>query len=121
VASLLAFLVSQILDVLVFHKIKRLTGEGRIWLRATGSTLVSQLIDSFVVLFVAFYVAPRIAGNIQPWSLAQVMAICVGNYIYKFVVAVVLTPVIYGVHYVIERYLGAATAAEMKNAAMGNV
>lgn len=121
VASLIAFLVSQILDVLVFHKIKRVTGEGRIWLRATGSTLVSQLIDSFVVLFIAFYVAPRLAGNIQPWSLAQVLAICLGNYIYKFVVAVVLTPVIYGVHYIIERYLGAATATEMKKAAMGNV
>ena len=121
VASLIAFLVSQILDVFVFHKIKRVTGEGRIWLRATGSTLVSQLIDSFVVLFVAFYIAPRVAGNIEPWSLAQVMAICVGNYIYKFVVAVVLTPVIYGVHYIIEKYLGAATADQMKNAAMGNV
>ena len=121
VASLIAFLVSQVLDVLVFHKIKRVTGERQIWLRATGSTLVSQLIDSFVVLFIAFYVAPRVAGNIQPWSLAQVLAICLGNYIYKFGVAVVLTPVIYAVHYGIERYLGTVTAAEMKRAAMGNV
>lgn len=121
VASLIAFLVSQVLDVFVFHKIKKATGEGKIWLRATGSTLVSQFIDSFVVLFIAFYVAPRMVANIEPWSLAQVMAICVGNYIYKFVVAVVLTPVIYGVHYVIERYLGDATATEMKKAAMGNV
>ena len=121
VASLIAFLVSQVLDVFVFHKIKKATGEGKIWLRATGSTLVSQFIDSFVVLFIAFYVAPRMVGNIEPWSLAQVMAICVGNYIYKFVVAVVLTPVIYVVHYVIEKYLGDATATEMKKAAMGNV
>ena len=120
VASLIAFLVSQVLDVFVFHKIKKATGEGKIWLRATGSTLVSQFIDSFVVLFIAFYVAPRVAGNIEPWSLAQVMAICLGNYIYKFVVAVVLTPVIYGVHWGIERYLGIATANEMKGAAMQN-
>lgn len=118
VASLVAFLVSQLLDVFIFHKIKKATGEKQIWLRATGSTLVSQFIDSFVVLFIAFYIAPRIAGNVTPWSFSQVMAICIGNYIYKFVVAVVLTPVIYLVHYLIERYLGKSEAAEMKLAAM---
>jgi queuosine precursor transporter len=120
VASLIAFLVAQLLDVYVFHQIKRVTGEKSIWLRATGSTLISQFIDSFVVLFIAFYVAPRLAGNIRPWTFAQVMAICVGNYIYKFVVAVVLTPVIYLVHGIIERYLGEPAAAEMKAAAMRN-
>ena len=120
IASLVAFLVSQILDVYVFHRIKEFTGEKSIWLRATGSTLVSQFIDSFVVLFIAFYIAPRIAGNIQPWSFAQVMAICVGNYIYKFVVAVLLTPLIYFVHALIERYLGKNVAYEMKKAAMRN-
>src|SRR5688500_16281644 len=62
VGSLAAFLVAQILDVFVFHRIKRATGENRIWLRATGSTLVSQLIDSFVVLFIAFYLGPRLEG-----------------------------------------------------------
>jgi hypothetical protein len=118
VASLVAFLIGQLLDVFVFHKIKRLTGEKNIWLRATGSTVVSQLIDSFVVLFIAFYVAPRIAGNVAPWSFAQVMAICIGNYIYKFVVAVVLTPVIYLVHGWIENYLGKSLAHEMKQVAM---
>lgn len=118
IASLAAFLLSQLLDVLIFHKIKRATGEKYIWLRATGSTLVSQFIDSFVVLFIAFYIAPRLTGNVTPWSFAQVMAICIGNYIYKFVVAVVLTPVIYLVHHFIERYLGRSTATEMKTAAM---
>ena len=118
VASLIAFLVAQLLDVWVFHRIKRSTGEGQIWLRATGSTLISQFIDSFVVLFIAFYVAPRLAGNIRPWTFAQVMAICLGNYIYKFAVAVVLTPVIYLVHALIERYLGKPLAAEMKASAM---
>ncbi|MEY4919691.1 MAG: hypothetical protein RLZZ431_873, partial [Bacteroidota bacterium] len=52
--SLVAFLVSQLIDVYVFHKIKKMTGEKMIWLRATGSTVVSQLVDSFVVLFIAF-------------------------------------------------------------------
>jgi uncharacterized integral membrane protein (TIGR00697 family) len=118
VASLIAFLVGQILDVFIFHKIKQATGESRIWLRATGSTLVSQFVDSFVVLFIAFYVAPRLAGNAQPWAFAQVMAVCVGNYIYKLIVAIVLTPVIYLVHGWIENYVGKTQAHSMKQAAM---
>jgi queuosine precursor transporter len=118
IASLIAFFVSQILDVYVFHRIKEMTGENKIWLRATASTLVSQLIDSFVVLFIAFYIAPRLSGQMKAWSLGQVMATCVGNYIYKFVVAILLTPVIYLVHGWIERYLGKGLAAEMKTAAM---
>lgn len=118
VASLIAFLVGQLLDVFVFHKIKQVTGEKQVWLRATGSTIVSQFVDSFVVLFIAFYVAPRIAGNVAPWSFSLVMAICIGNYLYKFIVAVVLTPVIYFAHYLIDRYLGEEQAAEMKKAAM---
>jgi queuosine precursor transporter len=119
IGSLVAFLVGQILDVFVFHKIKQATGEKRIWLRATGSTLVSQFVDSFIVLFIAFYIGPRLSGNqAQPWSLGLVMTICVGNYIYKFVMAVILTPVIYLVHNIIEKYLGPQLAAEMKQAAM---
>ena len=118
VASLIAFFVSQILDVYVFHRIKAVTGEKNIWLRATGSTLVSQLIDSFIVLFIAFYVGPKLSGQVKPWTFGQVMATCLGNYIYKFIVAVVLTPVIYLVHGWIERFLGHGLAADMKRAAM---
>src|SRR6476660_9070935 len=74
IGSLVAFLVSQVLDVFIFHKIKKVTGEKSIWLRATGSTLVSQLIDSFVVLFIAFYIGKRIqTGQGDPWSLKQVL------------------------------------------------
>ena len=120
IASLVAFLLGQLLDVFIFHKIKQSTGEKGIWIRATGSTLISQFIDSFVVLFIAFYIAPRISGKIQPWSFAQVMTICIGNYLYKFIVAVVLTPVIYLVHGWIEKYLGHETAKQMKLAAMQN-
>ncbi len=119
VASIAAFLFSQLLDVAIFHRIKRATGERSIWLRATGSTLVSQFIDSFVVLFIAFYIAPRLTGSVAPWSFSLVMAICIGNYLYKFLVAVLMTPVIYLVHAVIERYLGSERAEQLKQAAMG--
>lgn len=110
VGSLVAFLVAQIVDVGVFHQIKNRTGEGKIWLRSTGSTLVSQFLDSFVVVFIALYIG-------QQLPFLQVLAISIMSYIYKAVMAVVLTPVIYGVHGVIERYLGPDLAAEMKAAA----
>ena len=50
IGSLAAFLLGQLVDVFVFHKMRKLTGNKMLWLRATGSTLVSQFIDSFVVL-----------------------------------------------------------------------
>ncbi|WP_462220608.1 queuosine precursor transporter [Ferruginibacter sp.] len=119
IGSMVAFLIGQVLDVLVFHRIKKLTGEKNIWLRATGSTLVSQLVDSFVVLFIAFYIGKRIQTNQgEPWSLHQVLVTGTGNYIYKFAVAIVLTPVIYLIHGWIEKYLGKKLANEMKEAAM---
>lgn len=119
VGSVVAFLVAQVLDVLVFHRIKKATGEKRIWLRATGSTLVSQLVDSFVVLFIAFYFGPLLEGAAdRQWSLHQVLVTATGNYIYKFIVAVLLTPLIYLVHAWIERYLGRDLASDMKKSAM---
>ena len=121
IGSMVAFLIGQVLDVLVFQKIKKITGEKHIWLRATGSTLVSQLIDSFVVLFIAFYIGKRIqTGQGDAWSLNQVLVTGTGNYIYKFIVAVLLTPVIYIVHYLIEKYLGKSKATTLKQAALGN-
>jgi uncharacterized integral membrane protein (TIGR00697 family) len=101
VGSIVAFLVGQMADVLVFHKIKRVTGERALWLRATGSTIVSQFIDSFVVIFIAFYLNPQ-----YNWSWQMVAAIGLVNYTYKFLVAVLMTPVLYVVHVVIDGYLG---------------
>ena len=118
--SLVAFLIGQVVDVVVFHRIKKWSGEKYIWLRSTGSTIVSQLIDSFVVLFIAFYLYPKYISdaNGKAWAFNVVMAICIGNYIYKFIMAVLLTPVIYIVHNWIEKYLGHKLATEMKKAAI---
>jgi len=118
--SLVAFIISQLIDVFIFHKIKKATGERRIWLRATGSTLVSQFIDSFVVLFIAFYVGSRInssEGDFE-WPFSLFIAVGLVNYFYKFCVAIILTPVIYLAHNWIDRYLGQELADEMKEAAM---
>tara|TARA_Y100000385_G_C13098604_1_gene642949 strand:- start:584 stop:1366 length:783 start_codon:yes stop_codon:yes gene_type:complete len=107
VGSMVAFLVGQIVDVFTFHRIKKATGEKKVWLRATGSTLVSQFIDSFVVLFIAFYIG-------ADWDLVRVIAIGVVNYIYKFGMAIILTPVIYLAHFLIDRYLGQEEANKLK-------
>lgn len=112
VGSLVAFLVSQIIDVTIFHKIKKITGEKKVWLRATGSTLISQLVDSFIVLFIAFKLG-------KGWSWQLVLAICLVNYAYKFTMAIILTPLIYMVKNSIEKYVGKDKARQMKLAAMG--
>jgi len=106
IGSLIAFLLGQLLDVFVFQKLRKITGPKMIWLRATGSTLVSQFIDSFVVLGIAFY----IFGN---WSLQQIIAVGLINYIYKFSVAILLTPLLYVGHGLIDRYLGKRLAEQM--------
>jgi uncharacterized integral membrane protein (TIGR00697 family) len=103
VGSLFAFLVGQILDAYLFEYIKKKTGEKYLWLRATGSTFISQLIDSFLVLFVAFYFMP---APDKRWSVALVLSVGIINYIYKLTMAVLLTPLIYLSHSVIDKYLG---------------
>ena len=80
------------------------------WLRATGSTLVSQLVDSYIVLFIAF-------SGVFSWQ--QILAIGMMNYTYKFTMAIVLTPVIYVAEKRIERYVGHDVAIKMKKEAMG--
>lgn len=108
IGSLAAFLLGQLVDVFAFQKLRKVTGEKMLWLRATGSTLLSQLIDSFVVLFIAFY---------GVFETSQIVAIGITNYIYKFVVAILLTPLIYLGHYLIDRYLGKENAKQLSEEA----
>jgi queuosine precursor transporter len=108
IASIIAFLIGQLVDVFVFQKLKHATGSKYLWLRATGSTLVSQFIDSFVVLYIAFY---------NVFSIGQINAIGITNYIYKFCVAILLTPVIYLGHAIIDKYLGREYARKLSDEA----
>jgi queuosine precursor transporter len=98
VGSIAAFLLSQLLDVFVFHWIKEKTGNRFIWLRSTGSTVFSQLIDSYVVLYIGFV----LPGNM---SFSDYMTIAPTNYILKLLIAILLTPLIYAGHYAVKRYL----------------
>jgi uncharacterized integral membrane protein (TIGR00697 family) len=109
--SLVAFLVGQMVDAFVFAQVRKRTGNNLIWLRATGSTLISQFIDSYVVLFIAFYWG-------ADWSAETVLKIGTINYIYKLCVAILLTPVLYIVHAGIDQYLGKDLSEKMMKTAM---
>ena len=98
IGSICAFLVSQLLDALLFKWIKSRTGSRYIWLRSTGSTVVSQLIDSYIVLYIGFV----LPGSL---SFSDFMTIAPTNYILKLIIAILLTPLIYLGHYLIKKYV----------------
>jgi queuosine precursor transporter len=110
VGSIVAFLFGQLVDAYVFKYIRSRTVHKHLWLRATGSTVVSQLVDSFLILFIAFY----LLGN---WSFIQVLSVGLIQYIYKIAVAILFTPVIYLMHNLIDRYLGKEKSVEMQDIA----
>ncbi|WP_139920403.1 queuosine precursor transporter [Hymenobacter sp. DG01] len=114
IGSITAFIIGQVLDASVFQWFRRVAGGRYVWLRATGSTLISQLVDSFVVLFVAFYVF----GN---WTFEQVLSVANTNYWYKFAAAILLTPVLYLAHFLIDRYLGKEETVELQQEAAADV
>ncbi|MFS8428207.1 VUT family protein [Xanthomonas campestris pv. plantaginis] len=109
--SLVAFLFGQLIDVSVFHRIRRATGEKHVWLRATGSTAVSQLVDSFVVIYIAFVLGP------QHWSIDQFLAVSTLNYLYKMGFAIALIPLLYLARRAIGAYLGAERAEQLRKEA----
>ncbi|WP_417942587.1 queuosine precursor transporter [Flavobacterium sp. RS13.1] len=98
VGSITAFLVSQLIDVTIFHFFKRKTGNKMIWLRSTGSTVISQLFDSFIVLGIAFWMTGKI-------STTDYIASAFTGYFVKLIIAILLTPVIYLGHSVIKNYI----------------
>ncbi len=112
-ASIIAFLIGQLIDSLIFKKIKQQTGDKYIWLRATISTLGSQFIDSIAVTLIAFYV-------LSTMSFSMALALAFTAYIYKFIVALLCTPLLYVVHFLIETYLGKETATQMRKNSIAN-
>ena len=109
--SVTAFLIGQLIDVAIFHRIRLMTGERWIWLRATGSTAVSQLIDSFIVLYIAFVLGP------QNWPISLFLAVATVNYGYKLLMAFLLIPLIYLTRRGIRAYLGEESARALQASA----
>jgi uncharacterized integral membrane protein (TIGR00697 family) len=106
VGSLIAFITGQLLDVFIFHLLRKRTGKAMIWLRSTGSTVVSQLIDTVVVLWI---------GLAWPngWTLQKFLSVAITNYSVKLAVAILMTPAIYAAHWAVEAYLGHHVAEEL--------
>jgi len=112
--SVTAFLVGQLIDIAIFQRIRLLTGERHIWLRATGSTAISQLVDSYIVLYIAFVIGP------QQWPVGLFLAVGSVNYIYKLTAAIVLIPVIYATRRAIQAYLVKELARNLEGHAISN-
>ncbi len=106
VGSITAFLASQLIDVLVFWLIRSKTGKRLIWLRATGSTVVSQLIDSFIVTGIAFWLPGKL-------SFADYLNTALTGYSAKLIIAVALTPLIYAGHAAVHAFLGREQSDEL--------
>lgn len=98
IGSIAAFLVSQLIDITIFHFVKRRTGKKMIWLRSTGSTVISQFFDSFIVLGIAFY-----ATGIM--DTKTYISSGFTGYFVKLGQAILLTPFIYLGHFLIEKYI----------------
>jgi uncharacterized integral membrane protein (TIGR00697 family) len=118
-ASLCAFALAQWLDIRVFTRLRHATGGKWLWLRAQGSTVVSQLVDTFVVIHLAFVLIPLATGA-EAWAFSDAFSVSLTNYVYKFVIAVGITPVLYAVHAAVDAYLGVEAAAALVHAAHPN-
>lgn len=112
-ASIIAFLVSQFVDVFVFWLLRNKTGGKMIWLRSTGSTVVSQLIDTFIVLGIAFWLTGKM-------STAEYVNAALTGYTFKLIIAIVLTPLIYLGRYLVNNYLGKELSEQLIEQAAEN-
>jgi hypothetical protein len=107
VASLGAFLAGSLLDIAIFGVMKRWTGGRMIWLRATGSTVISQVFDSLIVSYLAFGLGRQLfPSGSPPAPLADILKIAATGYTLKFVLAVAITPLIYLGHSVLRGWMG---------------
>ena len=98
VGSIVAFFLSQLVDVYIFWVFRARTGHRMIWLRSTGSTMVSQLIDTFVVQFIAFVLPGK-------WAFNEFVKNAAWGYSFKLLVALCLIPLIYIGHFTINRFM----------------
>ena len=106
VGSVIAFAFSQLVDVFIFWLVRHQTGGRYLWMRATGSTVVSQLIDSIVIIGIAFW----LPGKVQT---SEFLTVAASNYSFKLIVALSVTPLLYAGHAAIDRYLGKEEAHQL--------
>jgi queuosine precursor transporter len=97
--SITAFAASQLVDVGIFWLVRHKTGGKYLWLRATGSTVVSQLIDSLLIIGIAFWLPGKV-------KTSEFLIVAGANYSYKLLIALAVTPLLYVGHSIIDRFLG---------------
>lgn len=104
-ASMIAYLVAQLVDVQVFHFWKRLTRGKHLWIRNNGSTLVSQLVDTTAVILITHYYAHALPVNSDSPVVGQLLIFIATGYVFKFIFALLDTiPFVIGTRYLV-RYL----------------
>ncbi len=108
VGSIIAFLISQLVDVYFFWIFRNMTNGKMIWLRATASTVISQLFDTFIVQFIAFVLPGK-------WAFDEFLKNATIGYLFKLLVALALIPVIYFLHNIIHKYIKTAEEEGIKN------
>ena len=106
VGSVIAFALSQLIDVFIFWLVRHRTGERFLWMRATGSTVVSQLIDSIVIIGIAFWLPGKV-------KTSEFLTVAASNYSFKLIVALGVTPLLYAGHAAIDRFLGMEEAHQL--------
>jgi uncharacterized integral membrane protein (TIGR00697 family) len=106
VGSVIAFALSQMVDVFIFWLVRHKTGGRYLWMRATGSTVISQLIDSIVIIAIAFWLPGKV-------KTSEFLTIAASNYSFKLIVALGITPLLYAGHAAIDRFLGTEEAHEL--------
>ncbi|MEZ5072061.1 MAG: queuosine precursor transporter [Bacteroidales bacterium] len=104
-ASMIAYLTAQLVDVQVFHYLKRVTKGKALWLRNNGSTLTSQMVDSLAVILITYFFSNAI--HIQPGETVAhgLLILILSNYLFKLVAALVDTLPFYAGTRFLSRYL----------------
>ena len=92
-ASMIAYLFAQFVDVRIFHFWKKLTEGKHLWLRNNGSTIASQLIDTTLVICILF---------VGVWNADQILSAIIDGWVFKMLMALLDTPIIYGVIYLLK-------------------
>lgn len=91
IASMVAYLTAQFCDVHIFHFLKRITKGKHLWIRNNGSTLVSQIVDSFAVILIAHYLSDAFNLKSEPDAINTLMTLIFSGYIFKLISALLDT------------------------------
>jgi uncharacterized PurR-regulated membrane protein YhhQ (DUF165 family) len=105
-ASMIAYLFAQFVDVYIFHYLKKLTNGKKLWLRNNASTLLSQLVDTTAVILITYFYTDALPIDQQKSLVPQLIMLIASGYLFKLFVALLDTiPFVYGTKY-LQKYLG---------------